>query len=63
LLPDLPTVGEAGYKFEYVTWFGILAPAKTPEQTVRQLSEWFATARQADEVKAKLFIARAAAAS
>jgi tripartite-type tricarboxylate transporter receptor subunit TctC len=56
-LPDLPTVGEAGYEeFEYVAWFGIVAPAKTPEQTVKQLSEWFAAARQAPEVIAKLVV-------
>jgi tripartite-type tricarboxylate transporter receptor subunit TctC len=56
-MPDLPTVAEAGYKeFEYVTWFGILAPAKTPNPTVEQLSEWFAAARAAEEVKAKLVV-------
>jgi tripartite-type tricarboxylate transporter receptor subunit TctC len=54
-LPDLPTAGEAGYKdFEYLLWFGVIAPAKTPPQIVKQLSEWFAAARQAPEVKAKL---------
>jgi tripartite-type tricarboxylate transporter receptor subunit TctC len=57
LLPDLPTAREAGYKeFEYVLWFGIVAPAKTPEPTVRQLSEWFAAARQAPEVVARLVV-------
>jgi tripartite-type tricarboxylate transporter receptor subunit TctC len=54
-LPDLQTVGEAGYKeFEYMTWFGMFAPAKTPEPAMKQLVEWFAAARQAPEVKAKL---------
>jgi tripartite-type tricarboxylate transporter receptor subunit TctC len=54
-LPDLPTIGEQGYKeFEYVTWFGIVAPAKTPEQAARQLRDWFAAARQAPEAKARL---------
>jgi tripartite-type tricarboxylate transporter receptor subunit TctC len=56
-LPDLPTVGEAGYKsFEYAAWFGIFAPAKTPEPTIRQITEWFAAARQAPEVNAKLVV-------
>jgi tripartite-type tricarboxylate transporter receptor subunit TctC len=54
-LPDLQTVGEAGYKeFEYMTWFGMFAPAKTPEPAMKQLIEWFAAAREAPEVKAKL---------
>jgi len=54
-LPDLPTAGEAGYKdFEYLLWFGVIAPAKTPPQIIKQLSEWFAAAREAPEVKAKL---------
>jgi tripartite-type tricarboxylate transporter receptor subunit TctC len=57
LLPDVPTIGEAGYKeFEYVTWFGIIAPAKLSEQIGKQLLEWFAAARQAPEVKAKLLV-------
>ena len=55
LLPELPTIGEAGYKeFEYLTWFGILAPAKIPDQVSRQLTEWFAMARQDEGVQAKL---------
>ena len=55
-LPELQTVAEAGnQEFEYVTWFGILAPAGTPEATAKQLSEWFAAARQAEDVKADWF--------
>ena len=54
-LPDLPTIGEAGYKSsEYVTWFGILAPAKTPDRSMTLLTEWFSAARQDPEVIAKL---------
>src|ERR1700731_1059755 len=37
-LPDLPTVAESGYKdFETDVWFGVVAPAKTPKETVAQL--------------------------
>ncbi len=54
-LSAVPTVREAGFKeFEYLTWFGILAPAKTPTQVIDQLSEWFAAARQSPEVKERL---------
>ncbi len=56
-LPDLPTIGEAGYKeLEYTLWFGIAAPAKTPAPIVKQFTEWFSAARQAPEVTEKLAI-------
>jgi tripartite-type tricarboxylate transporter receptor subunit TctC len=54
-LPDLPTVSESGYKdFETDVWFGLVAPAKTPNETVSQLIDWFRTALLAPDVKAKL---------
>jgi tripartite-type tricarboxylate transporter receptor subunit TctC len=54
-LPDLPTVSESGFKdFETDVWFGLVAPAKTPKETVTQLIDWFREALSAPEVKAKL---------
>jgi tripartite-type tricarboxylate transporter receptor subunit TctC len=54
-LPDLPTVAESGYRdFETDVWFGLVAPARTPKETVSQLIEWFAAALLAAEVKSKL---------
>jgi len=39
LIPELPTVGEAGLKDYAVTaWFGLLAPAATPAEIVNQLN-------------------------
>ncbi|MNK87570.1 Tripartite tricarboxylate transporter family receptor [compost metagenome] len=39
VLPDVPTMEEAGLKgFDIGTWFGILAPAATPKPIVAQLS-------------------------
>jgi len=39
-LPNLPTVAESGYKgFESVQWYGIMAPAQTPEAIVKKLQE------------------------
>jgi tripartite-type tricarboxylate transporter receptor subunit TctC len=54
-LPDLPTVSESGYKdFETDVWFGLVAPAKTPKETVGQLIDWFGAALLAPQVKSKL---------
>jgi tripartite-type tricarboxylate transporter receptor subunit TctC len=56
-LPNVPTVAESGYKdFELENWFGVVAPAKTPKETVSQFAGWFTAAMQVPEVKAKLAI-------
>lgn len=35
LLPDVPTIKEAGYpKADVIPWFGLMAPAKTPDAVV-----------------------------
>lgn len=47
LLPDLPTAAEAGLPgFESTTWFGLVAPSKTPQPIVERINalmnEWIA---------------------
>jgi len=38
-LPDLPTVAESGLKgYETITWFGVVAPAKTPPAIIMRLN-------------------------
>jgi tripartite-type tricarboxylate transporter receptor subunit TctC len=38
-MPDVPTVSEAGVQgFEMAGWFGLLAPAKTPQPIIERLS-------------------------
>jgi tripartite-type tricarboxylate transporter receptor subunit TctC len=38
-LPDVPTVAEQGVPgFEVTAWFGVLAPAQTPQPIVDRLS-------------------------
>jgi tripartite-type tricarboxylate transporter receptor subunit TctC len=38
-LPNLPTFDESGLKgYEATTWFGLLAPAKTPKDIVARLN-------------------------
>ena len=54
-MPDVPTLDESGFKgVEVENWFGIVAPAQTPKDTLAQLSGWFGQALQAPDVKAKL---------
>jgi tripartite-type tricarboxylate transporter receptor subunit TctC len=54
-LPDIPTVAEQGFPgFEAESWFGIVAPAATPKDTVSQLDAWFQEALQNAEVRSKL---------
>jgi tripartite-type tricarboxylate transporter receptor subunit TctC len=55
-VPDAPTMAEVGYPevdSEFV-WFGLIAPAKTPESAIRSLHEIFAKAVASPDVKAKL---------
>jgi tripartite-type tricarboxylate transporter receptor subunit TctC len=54
-LPDVPTIPELGYTdYEAESWNGILAPAKTPKDTVAQLINWFSAAGNSAPVKEKL---------
>jgi len=56
-LPEIPTIVEAGYPdYEEEVWFGLVAPANTPKETVAQLAKWFGAAVRAPEVKPKLAI-------
>lgn len=48
LLPDVPTMAEAGYpKVETEIWFGLMAPAKTPPHILKKLED-AVTAAQKD---------------
>jgi tripartite-type tricarboxylate transporter receptor subunit TctC len=50
-LPDVPTVMEAGVSdYEFVHWFGILAPANTPPAIAKQLRDEVAKALAASDV-------------
>ena len=55
LLPDVPTIDEAGYPaLEFAEWFGILVPARTPSGTIEALSSALRAALQTKEVQAGL---------
>jgi tripartite-type tricarboxylate transporter receptor subunit TctC len=54
-LPDVPTMAESGYlNFEADVWYGLVAPARTPETAISQFVEWITGVLQVPEIKAKL---------
>jgi tripartite-type tricarboxylate transporter receptor subunit TctC len=53
-LPALPTVGETYNDYEVDFWWGLFAPAKTPEEIASQYADWFTSAMRASEVATKL---------
>jgi tripartite-type tricarboxylate transporter receptor subunit TctC len=54
-LPDLPTLDESGLKgFDMTTWWGIMAPGKTPQPVVERLSAEILKALDAPEVRERL---------
>jgi tripartite-type tricarboxylate transporter receptor subunit TctC len=55
LMPELPTIAEAGLPgFETVAWFGVLAPAGTPPDIVNKLSAEIAKIARSPEIRDKL---------
>jgi tripartite-type tricarboxylate transporter receptor subunit TctC len=62
--PDVPTIAESGVPDCVVnSWYGALAPAKTPPAIVAKLQAAFAKVLALPEVKEKLFLQGAEAAS
>lgn len=54
-LPDVPTIKEQGYPtLEFNSWFGIVAPGKTPPEILNRLQADIIKAVQSPEGKAKL---------
>lgn len=54
-LPDVPTMIEGGLAdFEVVTWFGVFAPARTPEAIVERLNSEIAKVVASPDVSARL---------
>lgn len=54
-LPQLPTLEESGYPgFDLSTWYGLYAPAGTPEPIIAKLSDALAQVLQDPQVKARL---------
>ncbi|MDR0673447.1 MAG: tripartite tricarboxylate transporter substrate binding protein [Zoogloeaceae bacterium] len=55
LLPDLPTVAEAGYPgFEVPSWFGLIGPKDLPVSVVERLNREITAIQQLPEIREKL---------
>jgi len=52
LIPEVPTISESGLPgYEYGTWFGVVAPARTPSEIVARLHGIIASAMQSAELR------------
>jgi tripartite-type tricarboxylate transporter receptor subunit TctC len=54
LAPDVPTVAETLPGFEISTWYGVLAPAGTPEAAIQKINREIVKAAQLPDVRKKL---------
>nr|WP_315594206.1 tripartite tricarboxylate transporter substrate binding protein [uncultured Cupriavidus sp.] len=53
--PTVPTVAEAGLpKFEFMSWYGIVAPAGTPREAVQRLAREIKVVLSEPEIKERL---------
>ncbi len=54
-LPDVPTIAEAGVPgYEYTTWYGIFAPARTPAPVIARLNTEIVKILLSPEIKQRL---------
>lgn len=52
LIPNVPTISESGLPgYEYGTWFGVVAPARTPAEIVARLHGAIASALQSADLR------------
>ena len=54
LMPEVPTMKEAGVDMEVVVWYGVLAPAATPPEIVNKLAGLIARAAHSADVRQRL---------
>jgi tripartite-type tricarboxylate transporter receptor subunit TctC len=53
-LPDVPTIAETLPNYKYESWFGVLAPAGTPQPILTKVSEDIAKVLEMPDVREKL---------
>jgi tripartite-type tricarboxylate transporter receptor subunit TctC len=57
LLPDVPTIAEAGFPSVHMeVWFGVFAPGKTPDETQARLAAMLSTAVRSADLKSRLVL-------
>jgi tripartite-type tricarboxylate transporter receptor subunit TctC len=54
LLPDVPTFAEGGVDYKFSTWFGLLAPARTPADIIATLNRNTVETLQEPAVRARI---------
>jgi len=54
LMPDVPTMQEAGLSVEASVWYGVFAPAATPRTVINTLSDAIVRAARSPEIKQRL---------
>jgi tripartite-type tricarboxylate transporter receptor subunit TctC len=54
IIPDLPTMKEAGYPVEASYWFGLVAPAGTPPTVLAKLEKALADVLAMPDVRERL---------
>jgi len=55
MLPDVPTIAQSGYPgFEASVWYGVIAPAKTPQAVVDKLHDAIQKALASAEVQKRI---------
>ncbi len=53
-LPDIPTIAEGGVpEYEAVSWFGVNAPAGTPQEVIARLHKEIVTILQTPDIRAR----------
>lgn len=54
LMPDVPTMQEAGLAVEATVWYGVFAPAATPRAVINTLSDAIVQAARSPDIKQRL---------
>jgi tripartite-type tricarboxylate transporter receptor subunit TctC len=55
IAPEIPSIAESGYpQIEAEGWFGLVAPAQTPQKMISQFADWITTALREPQISGKL---------